>query len=103
MTTIERARFEELLGRYWEIAFVEASGVTPTGNKANQVLHEIRAVFDAQSAEIDRLRKDAERRPMDREEMMDGYCNTPQFHQFVQAFEAGVLYAEAFHGIKGTP
>jgi hypothetical protein len=44
--TIDRARLEELLGEYWEIAFEESSGVAATGNKANRVLHEIRALFD---------------------------------------------------------
>ena len=50
---------------------------------------------------VDKLK--ARRKPMDREEMMDGYCRTPQFNQFVQAFEAGVLYAEYFHGIGEKP
>ena len=52
MTTIttDRARLEELLGEYWEIAFDESSGVAATGNKANRVLHEIRALFDALAA-----------------------------------------------------
>jgi len=52
MTTIttDRARLEELLGEYWEIAFEESSGVAATGNKANRVLHEIRALFDALAA-----------------------------------------------------
>ena len=36
--------------------------------------------------------------------MLDGYYATPQFfQQFIQAFEAGVRYAEAFHGIKEKP
>ena len=50
---------------------------------------------------VDKLK--SRRKPMDREEMMDGYCRTPQFNQFVQAFEAGVLYAEYFHGIGEKP
>ena len=52
MTTIttDRARLEELLGEYWEIAFEESSGVVATGNKANRVLHEIRALFYALAA-----------------------------------------------------
>ena len=49
-TTTDRARLEELLGEYWEIAFDESSGVAATGNKANRVLHEIRALFDALAA-----------------------------------------------------
>ena len=49
-TTTDRARLEELLGEYWEIAFEESSGVAATGNKANRVLHEIRALFDALAA-----------------------------------------------------
>ena len=69
MTTIttDRARLEELLGEYWEIAFEESSGVVAIGNKANRVLHEIRALFYALAApatapdELERLRKDAER------------------------------------------
>lgn len=60
--TIERARLEELLGEYWEIAFEESGGVTPTGNKANRVLHEIRALFDVKQAEIARLKAEAEER-----------------------------------------
>jgi hypothetical protein len=44
-STIDRARLEELLGEYWEIAFEESSGVVAIGNKANRVLHEIRALF----------------------------------------------------------
>jgi hypothetical protein len=66
-STIDRARLEELLGEYWEIAFEESSGVVAIGNKANRVLHEIRALFYALAApatapdELERLRKDAER------------------------------------------
>ena len=62
-TTPDRARLEELLGEYWEIAFEESSGVAATGNKANRVLHEIRALFYALAApdELEQLRKDAER------------------------------------------
>lgn len=65
-STIDRARLEELLGEYWEIAFEESSGVVAIGNKANRVLHEIRALFYALAApatapdELERLRKDAE-------------------------------------------
>jgi len=49
-STIDRARLEELLGEYWEIAFEESSGVVAIGNKANRVLHEIRALFYALAA-----------------------------------------------------
>lgn len=64
MTTIttDRARLEELLGEYWEIAFEESSGVAATGNKANRVLHEIRALFDVKQAEIARLKAESEER-----------------------------------------
>ena len=61
-STIDRARLEELLGEYWEIAFDESSGVTPTGNKANRVLHEIRALFNKLEAENQRLRTESEER-----------------------------------------
>jgi hypothetical protein len=64
MTTIttDRAGLEELLGEYWEIAFEESSGVAATGNKANRVLHEIRALFDVKQAEIARLKTESEER-----------------------------------------
>ena len=64
MTTIttDRARLEELLGEYWEIAFEESSGVVAIGNKANRVLHEIRALFDVKQAEIARLKAESEER-----------------------------------------
>ena len=61
-TTTDRARLEELLGEYWEIAFEESSGVAATGNKANRVLHEIRALFDVKQAEIARLKAESEER-----------------------------------------
>jgi hypothetical protein len=61
-STIDRARLEELLGEYWEIAFEESSGVAATGNKANRVLHEIRALFDVKQAEIARLKTESEER-----------------------------------------
>ena len=61
-TTTDRARLEELLGEYWEIAFDESSGVAATGNKANRVLHEIRALFDVKQAEIARLKAESEER-----------------------------------------
>ena len=61
-STIDRARLEELLGEYWEIAFEESSGVVATGNKANRVLHEIRALFDVKQAEIARLKAESEER-----------------------------------------
>ena len=41
-----------------------------------------------------------ERKPMTEVELMDGYCKTKQFQQFVQAFFAGARFAESFHGIK---
>ena len=64
MTTIttDRAGLEELLGEYWEIAFEESSGVAATGNKANRVLHEIRALFDVKQAEIALLKAESEER-----------------------------------------
>ena len=61
-STIDRARLEELLGKYWEIAFEESLGVTYTGNNANRVLHKIRALFDAQQDEIARLKAESEER-----------------------------------------
>ena len=64
MTTIttDRAGLEELLGEYWEIAFEESSEVVAIGNKANRVLHEIRALFDVKQAEIARLKAESEER-----------------------------------------
>ena len=61
-STIDRARLEELLGEYWEIAFEESSGVVAIGNKANRVLHEIRALFNKLEAENQRLRAESEER-----------------------------------------
>ena len=43
------------------------------------------------------------RKPLDREVIMDGYCKTPQFNQFVEAFFAGVNFAEVEHGIGSQP
>lgn len=39
--------------------------------------------------------------PLTDEEVLDAFCRTPGIHQFVQAFWAGVRFAEQHHGIKG--
>lgn len=39
--------FEELLGQYWEIAFTEGLTGLRDGNKANEILHKLRAVLSA--------------------------------------------------------
>lgn len=33
-------------------------------------------------------------------EIIDGFCKTPDIRQHVSAFKAGVEYAESYHGIK---
>ncbi|MFN4121311.1 hypothetical protein [Acidovorax sp.] len=39
--------------------------------------------------------------PLTHDEALDAFCHTPGIHQFVQAFVAGVRFAEQHHGIKG--
>lgn len=39
--------------------------------------------------------------PLTHDEALDAFCHTPGIHQFVQAFVAGVRFAEHHHGIKG--
>ena len=39
--------------------------------------------------------------PLTHDEALDAFCHTPGIHQFVQAFMAGVRFAEQHHGIKG--
>ena len=39
--------------------------------------------------------------PLTPDEALDAFCHTPGIHQFVQAFVAGVRFAEHHHGIKG--
>ncbi|KRB33386.1 Lar family restriction alleviation protein [Acidovorax sp. Root70] len=39
--------------------------------------------------------------PLTHDEALDAFCRTPGIHQFVQAFMAGVRFAEQHHGIKG--
>lgn len=41
------------------------------------------------------------REPLTHDEALDAFCHTPGIHQFVQAFVAGVRFAEHHHGIKG--
>lgn len=38
--------------------------------------------------------------PLTDEAVMDAFCKTPNIHQFVSAFKAGVRFAERAHGIK---
>ena len=38
--------------------------------------------------------------PLTHDEALDAFCHTPGIHQFVQAFMAGVRFAEQHHGIK---
>jgi hypothetical protein len=40
------------------------------------------------------------RKPLTDEEILNEYCATPNIHQFISAFKAGVRFAEAAHGIK---
>lgn len=53
-------------------------------------------------AEIERLRKDAERKPMTSDEVFTAWTSTSKAASQI-SFTAGVRAAEAFHGIKGTP
>ena len=39
--------------------------------------------------------------PLTHDEALDAFCHTPGINQFVQAFMAGVRFAEQHHGIKG--
>ena len=123
-STIDRARLEELLGEYWEIAFEESSGVVATGNKANRVLHEIRALFNkledenqrlraeseerlqncaALVAENERLRKDAERKPMHEGEIQAAWLGQDLDEPIPYTFVLGIRSAERFNGIKEQP
>lgn len=42
-----------------------------------------------------------QRKPLTDEEILNEYCSTPNIHQFISAFTAGVRYAEAAYGITG--
>ena len=48
-----------------------------------------------------RHREDRTGLSMTDDEALDAFCHTPGIHQFVQAFVAGVRFAEHHHGIKG--
>lgn len=39
------------------------------------------------------------REPLTHDEALDAFCHTPGIYQFVQAFMAGVRFAEQAHGI----
>lgn len=43
------------------------------------------------------------REPLTPAEALDAFCKTPGIRQHVQAFVAGVRFAERHHGIKGDP
>jgi hypothetical protein len=38
--------------------------------------------------------------PLTDEDVLNAFCTTPNIHQFVSAFKAGVRFAESAHGIK---
>jgi len=101
MTTIttDRARLEELLGEYWEIAFEESSGVVAIGNKANRVLHEIRALFDALAAPATA----PERKPMHEGEIQAAWLGQDLDEPIPYTFVLGIRSAERFNGIKEQP
>lgn len=40
-----------------------------------------------------------QRKPLDKDALIDEFCKTPDIHQFVSAFVAGARYAERAHGI----
>lgn len=42
-----------------------------------------------------------EREPLTHDQALDAFCRTTGVHQFVQAFMAGVRFAEQHHGTKG--
>ena len=75
MQAIERANLEELLSQYWEIAFEESSGVTPTGNKASRVLHEILAHIDKLEAENNNLRTVMMAAAVEIQKHWDAHCD----------------------------
>lgn len=39
--------------------------------------------------------------PMTQEQIIEGYCSVPMVHQYVEAFQQGVRFAERHHNIKG--
>jgi len=98
-STIDRARLEELLGEYWEIAFEESSGVAATGNKANRVLHEIRALFYALAAPATA----PERKPMHEGEIQAAWLGQDLDEPIPYTFVLGIRSAERFNGIKEQP
>ena len=65
---------------------------------AYRVAEPVREMLFALQDRIDAL--EAQRKPLTDEELMDAFCITPNIFQFVQAYKAGVRFAEAAHGIK---
>ena len=67
----------------------------------------MRALVQSQATELERLRKDAERKPITDEDTLALFNRIQTGMRFTDAaarpFAAGVTAAEFFHKIKGTP
>ena len=59
--------------------------------------------LDAVNKELaETIARQAQRQSLTQAEVVDGFCKQPHDVQFVSVFDAGVRFAEAAHGIKGT-
>lgn len=78
--------------------------------RSESLLQNMNSIYD----ELKRLRKEqtaltaashgeqaSKRVPLTDEQVVEGYCNCKSVHQFVQAFEQGIRFAEKHHGITG--
>lgn len=67
----------------------------------------MRALVQSQATELERLRKDAERKPITDEDTLALFNRIQTGMRFTDAdirpFASGAAAAEFFHGIKGTP
>ena len=64
-------------------------------------LHHVLEAHDACAAWLAAAPQPVVREPLTEDQALDAFCRTPRIHQFVQAFMAGVRFAEQHHGIKG--
>lgn len=64
-------------------------------------VHHVEGIGSAELMGLLENERNQVRKPMTKKEAIDAFCVTPKLYQFVQAFVAGVRYAELYHGITG--
>ena len=85
----------------WSHDVVDWTRVHCTNDDCNAQTEATCEGYEPSAVEVWNLRtpQPVVREPLTHDEALDAFCHTPGIYQFVQAFMAGVRFAEQAHGI----